>query len=96
MRLHGPALGTAGLTFLKKNQSHFDFIIAWSRRCHAVGHPSRFRSLDVLRSNTVFTYYGSQIERFDKTAFIAKSDVALKHLRTFAGEKDRIKIAASM
>jgi hypothetical protein len=79
LRMHGPALGAAGLTLEKKFKV---ILISSSHGCADVTPWGTHPDSDPLMSSgqTRFIHYGSQIERFDKTAFIAKSDVALKHL----------------
>ena len=89
MRLHGAAMGAVGLmlgkqygTILVSSSHGREDYTPWG------AHPD----LDPLMSSrrTRFVHYGAQVDRFDKTAFIAQSDVVLKHLHVcWRGESDK-------
>ena len=78
-RLHGAAMGSIGLLLGK--QSSRILLSSSLGRDDATGWSLHGRT-DPLMSNsrTRFIHYGPEFERFEKTAFIAQSDVALKHL----------------
>lgn len=78
-RLHGSAMGSIGLLLGK--QSGRILLSSSLGRDDSTGWSLHGRT-DPLMSNsqTRFIHYGPEFNRFDKTAFIAQSDVALRHL----------------
>jgi hypothetical protein len=77
--VHGPALGAAGLV-LGKRFSRLLISSAFQRTFTDPwgSHPD----VDPLMStgNTAFLHYGDAFDRFEKTAFVARSELALRHL----------------
>lgn len=79
LRLHGSAMGAVGLTL----GSQFGTILVSSSHGREDYTPwGTHPDLDPLMSSsqTQFVSYGAWVDRFDKTAFIAQFDVALRHL----------------
>jgi hypothetical protein len=82
--LHGAALGAAGLVL----DARFSRLLISSAFQRTILDPwGSHPHVDPLMSTrrTEFIYYGDAFDRYEKTAFIVRSDVALRHLHVCWG-----------
>jgi hypothetical protein len=79
LRLHGPALGAAGLIFGDRFRT---ILVSSSHGREDYAPWGTHPDLDPLMSSsqTQFVPYGAGVDRFDKSVLIAQSDMALQHL----------------